>query len=384
MLADSDLSQQEYNHNQDNPVINAEVIEPPAVFPPIASIWRRFFAWAIDTLLLSVLGWGLGLIFSSFFCSLGPYGRPIGLIVTLPYFGILNSRLGGGQTLGKRLLKIAVRNNKNEPISLGRSLIRISILAIPALFNGWGLPIFSNPVIIWFLSLLIFGLGGAIFYTMVFNIKTRQGIHDMFLGTYVVYLPGKPVVSYPTTAKIHWYVPAIWTGLVAIAAIVMATIAPNLIANSPSTNAGDSSSALSAKLSSLMELSQTIYKDPRFFSVNANDHTFYSADGQTTHLLVVTVWYKGRVTENGREDVVLSIAKIVLDNYKDLDDYDGLQIKIISGFDIGIASGNYSMFFTQSIENWSKQVYPNGPSSGFIPPAWSGNSLILPVSNGRN
>ena len=135
--------------------------EPIFTFPPIAGFWRRFFAWFVDSIILGVIGQIIGIAFASFFFSIGPYGRPIGLLFIIPYFGIMNSKIGGGQTLGKRWLKIAVRNNNNEPIELWRSIIRISLLALPALFNSWAIPIFQNYFVAWLVSLLIFGLGGS-------------------------------------------------------------------------------------------------------------------------------------------------------------------------------------------------------------------------------
>src|SRR6187455_1232356 len=89
--------------------------EPIFTFPPIAGFWRRFFAWCIDLLLLGVIGQVIAVAFSSFLFSIGPYGRPIGLLFLIPYFGIMNSRIGGGQTVGKRWMQIAVRNRENDP-----------------------------------------------------------------------------------------------------------------------------------------------------------------------------------------------------------------------------------------------------------------------------
>jgi uncharacterized RDD family membrane protein YckC len=319
----------------------------------VSGFWRRFFAWCIDSLLLGVIGQVIAVMFSSLLFSIGPYGRPIGLLFIIPYFGIMNSKIGGGQTVGKRLMKIAVRNKSNEPIEVGRALIRISILALPALFNGWTIPILQNYVIAWFLSLLVFGLGGAIFYTMVFNRKTRQGIHDLLLGTYVVYLPGKPMESFPITSRIHWIVISIWMGFVTIGTLAVLFIAPSLISKSP--------------LAPLMSLHNILQDDPRFFTVGINDQTFYSSSGKTGRSLIITAWYKGKLAEEDRKAIIDSLAKTVFENEKDISKYDGMQIKIISAYDIGIASGNFSMWFSNSIEDWRKEIYPNGSSTGFVP-----------------
>jgi uncharacterized RDD family membrane protein YckC len=347
----------EMNPSQENTVPESAVEqgtpEPVFTFPPISGFWRRFLAWLIDVLILGVIGQIIGVVFSSFLFSIGPYGRPIGLLFTIPYFGIMNSMIGGGQTFGKRIMKIAVRNKDNAPIELWRSIVRISLLALPPLFNGWSIPVFQNPVLTWFLSLIVFGLGGAIFYTMVFNRKARQGIHDLILGTYVVHLPEKPIESFPTTSRIHWIVASVWIGIVAIGTLAMALIAPSIISKTP--------------LAPVMSLYNILQDDPRFFTVGVNDHTFYGSNGKTSHSLIITVWYKGKLAESDRKEVVESIVKTVLENTENIDNYDGIQVKITSAYDIGIASANLSMSFSDSIEGWRKQIYPNGSPNGFIP-----------------
>lgn len=349
--------QNDLNPSQENIIpenaIEQVVPEPVFTFPPISGFWRRFFAWVIDVLILGVVGQIIGFLFSSLLFNLGPYGRPIGLLFTIPYFGIMNSKIGGGQTFGKRIMKIAVRNKDNEPIELRRSLIRISLLALPSLFNQWSIPVFQNPIVAWFLSLIIFGLGGVILYTMVFNQKARQGIHDLILGTYVVHLHEKPIESFPTTPRIHWIVSSVWIGIIAIGTLVMSLIAPSIISKTP--------------LAPVMSLYNILQDDPRFFTVGVNSNTFYGSNGKTSRSLIVTVWYKGKLAESDRKEVVKSIVKTVLENTENIDAYDGIQVKIASAYDIGIAKANLTMSFGNSVEEWRKEIYPNGSPSGFTP-----------------
>ena len=103
-------------------------------FPPIANFWRRIFALLLDYLIIGFAGFILSLPFAFLLFKIGPYGRLIGLFIILPYFGIMNSKICNGQTLGKRMLKIAVRNKNNRNISLQLSFARIAILLIPNIF----------------------------------------------------------------------------------------------------------------------------------------------------------------------------------------------------------------------------------------------------------
>lgn len=234
--------------------------------PPVAGFWRRLAAWLVDTLILGLIGQLISLLFSTLLFQIGPYGRPLGLLLILPYFGVMNSKIGGGQTIGKRLMKIAVRDESNSPISLARSLGRITLIALPALFNGWALPIFESPVLSWFVSLLVFGLGGSIVYTMVFNRKARQGIHDLLAGTYVVNLAGKPIAALPKSAQIHKVVVGTWVSIIGIATVLMAFLVPSLTASEP--------------MASVMDVYRALQSDGRFFSASVLDSvSFVSNSG---------------------------------------------------------------------------------------------------------
>jgi uncharacterized RDD family membrane protein YckC len=364
--------QNELDPSQENTVEHSgQLVSPERVFtfPPIAGFWRRFFAWLVDTIIVGIAGQIIGFAFSPYLYSIGPNGRPIGLLFILPYFGIMNSKIGGGQTLGKRLMKIAVRNKNNEPIGLWRSVVRILLLGSPALFNswtiailllalpallykGWAIPIIDNYVVTWFVSLWVFGFGGAIIYSMVFNSKPRQGIHDLLLGTYVVRLSGKPIGSFPKTSRIHWAVTGAWIGIVAIATLALVLLAPPTISKTPM-----------AYVQSPFDILQ---HDPRFYTVSINDNTCCYSNGMTTRSLNITVWYKGKIDEGNKQEVANSIVKTVLENEKYISYYDEIKVDMTSAYEIGIATGHINISVSNSVDGWRKQIYPNG-ASGFIP-----------------
>ncbi len=95
----------------------------------IANFWRRVGALFIDTLILGVVGFLLGLAFESTFVQIGGWGRFIGFVIALVYFGVMNSKLTDGQTIGKRLLNLRVVDSENKTISLVRSTLRYIVLA---------------------------------------------------------------------------------------------------------------------------------------------------------------------------------------------------------------------------------------------------------------
>lgn len=165
----------------------------------ISSFWRRIGAALVDILLLGTVGAILGLFFSSVFIEMGAWGRLVGLAIALAYFGAGNSRLFDGQTYGKRLLKIKVVDRLNRCISLPRSISRYLILAIPFYLNGLPVNGLSGQVFgTYVLSFLVFGISLSVMYLYIFNRNTRQSLHDLIVGTYVVYddLDPQPIADF--------------------------------------------------------------------------------------------------------------------------------------------------------------------------------------------
>ena len=103
----------------------------------IASFWRRIGALFIDALMLGIIGLVLGVVFEDAFVQIGVWGRLVGFGIALIYFGVMNSKLSEGQTVGKRLLKLRVVDYENKPISLANSGMRYSVLGTPFFFK-WG------------------------------------------------------------------------------------------------------------------------------------------------------------------------------------------------------------------------------------------------------
>jgi uncharacterized RDD family membrane protein YckC len=152
----------------------------------ISGFWRRLTAWAIDAGILFVSGMILSVVFFERLVALGPRGRWIGFAIALAYFGFLNSSYGGGGTLGKRVLGIRVVDAGGRQVSLGRSLLRTLVLLPPFVIAGSTFPFASEPFgITMTLGALAFGIGAAIAYLLVFNGRTRQGVHDLAAGTFV-------------------------------------------------------------------------------------------------------------------------------------------------------------------------------------------------------
>ncbi|MFT3765221.1 MAG: RDD family protein [Minicystis sp.] len=310
--------------------------------PPLAGFWRRFAAWFIDLVFLGVIGQALGWALASFWFRVGPDARVVGLLVLLAYFGVMGSRVTNGQTLGKRLLKIAVRDADGKPIGVGRALLRAAFLVVPYILNGWASPVFEIGILSWIDSVVVFGMGGAILYTMLFNRRARQGLHDLICNTYVVRLGGEPVASFPATGRAHWIVVGVLVALAAAGTAAGNVFAPSIMKRT--------------EIASLDQLSRTLKADGRFFTVSANDLTMQSSQGGTSRILQVQVWYKGRPSEAEAHEIMKGLAKVVLESTGSADRYDLLRFSVTSAFDLGIASSNHESHDGEPPDVWRQRL----------------------------
>lgn len=165
----------------------------------IAGFWRRLFAFWLDGAVLGIIGLFLGYFLYDYFASMGKWGQAIGFVITLSYSGIMNSYILGGQTLGKMAMKIKVVSINGTPLSVTASFFRSSIFCAPFFLNG-AIPNvdFLNSWLQSTLSSLVFGVGLSIVYLFIFNRKTRQSLHDLAVGSYVVRV-GLETVPLPTS-----------------------------------------------------------------------------------------------------------------------------------------------------------------------------------------
>jgi uncharacterized RDD family membrane protein YckC len=173
-----------------------EQAKPPTRY--FAGFWRRLFALMIDGLLTAVPCFLLGYLFYDFFSRSSGWATATGFAITFPYFAILGSSIGNGQTLGQRWTGIEVVDAQGNHLSLTRSLLRYAILLVPFLFRQATLPSY----LAWPLEMA----GLAIIYLYLFNTGTRQTLHDLATGSFVVEAPGIGVVEERRPWVGHWVI----------------------------------------------------------------------------------------------------------------------------------------------------------------------------------
>ncbi|RMA82633.1 RDD family protein [Umboniibacter marinipuniceus] len=287
----------------------------------IAGFWRRVLGYVIDVSILAFVGFLLGSLFESIFIELGGWARLVGFGVGIAYFGVLNSRIGGGKTLGKRLLGIVVVDRNNQLIGLGRSMARYSILAVPFLLNGAPISMeLLMSVAVYPLSILLFGGIFVITYLIIFNRRTRQSLHDVITGTYVV----KSDAKYEAPRAVwngHWVV----TGLLVVLAALAPVLSEKLLEQQPFQELLAAQLALSEE-ADVIQVGVTIGTNTIWRDGDSHNLNYVSATAQI-----------GQDSVDDRERAK-EIAKLVMQTYPNAVNQDVINVTFVHGYDIGIWS----------------------------------------------
>ena len=294
----------------------------------ISGFWRRIGAFAIDTIILGIIGIGLGLVLEKQFVQLGGWGRFVGFFIALFYFGVLNSRVFDGQTVGKKLVKIRVVDGANKSIDLSRSFARYSVLGVPFFLNGAQ---FTNDAMTSFLiypiSLLIFGGLLSVVYLYIFNRVTRQSLHDLVVGTYVVNSG-----SERSAVRAFWRPHLVVVAILFLASAILPVYTSKLAQNQPLNDLLLAQAALSE------------HPSVNYVGVSSGTSTRTSAsDGtKTTTYLSARAFLKNNAVSD--TELAKQLAATLANSHSDSRQIDVIQIVLTYGYDIGIASSwtNYS------------------------------------------
>jgi uncharacterized RDD family membrane protein YckC len=298
--------------------------------PAWPGIRSRLGAFALDSLALGLTGAFVGMFAFDQLAALGDRARLLGLLLTLLYFGILCSRVGRGQSLGMKLLKIRVVDSEGKDLGLTRSFGRALVLSAPFLLNGIrlnGYQSIADQMSITAVSTVIFGVGLAQAFLLFFNRPSRRLLHDLLFRSSVVWadhqIPEMRAASKLSRAS---YAIVAATFLVAIAATMRST---------PETT----------PLTNLQDAVQTL---PEVGGATATNTTSVFVQGGTAPVtrrtLVVSARLRSWPSDASAE--VTRVGKRVVAAYA-VEPGQQLWITLSYGYSIGIASGYraYAAFY---------------------------------------
>jgi uncharacterized RDD family membrane protein YckC len=319
----------------------------------IGGFWRRIFALLIDAVLLAGVGIAIGTLAFRQVVGLGQEGRLVGATIALAYFGVLNSRWGGGATLGKRLLGLKVISRDGKAIGFPRCTLRTIVFWTPYYLNGLvitlphasGLPTGSTTIAIdILLALAVFGGGGFIVFLYLFNRRTRQTLHDLAAGTFVVHAgaPRSGVLA------------QMWKGH-----LVFAGLACALVASVP---VGIGLYAYHSNLAKLLDQTTAVraaalaYPGADTAQVSVNTTWFRSANAPATTRTFLLVAVRLHNIPASMEAAQDDIANIVFKSAPTILGQQALQVRVAYGYDLGIFSWTFASGYAGTPEDWARRI----------------------------
>lgn len=162
------------------------------------SFWRRIGAYYIDSLVLVCVAAMLGMLFRPLWLQSEAAALFAGILLTLIYFTVLNSSLSGGQTAGKCLLKVRVVDRHLQTLSLRRAFFRAIVVALPLTIMFW-ISVFPATTVATTYAYWVGYFTPVLCstYLFLFNRRSRQCIHDLMAGSYVVHSDAESVPDEP-------------------------------------------------------------------------------------------------------------------------------------------------------------------------------------------
>lgn len=324
----------------------------------IGALWRRLVAALIDAIVVGIIGALVALPFFDALSRLGAWGRLLGFCLALPYYGLLNSRIGNGQTLGKRWLRLQLVNAHSDTISVPSAFIRFLAFSAPFFLSNLTLPITRTPeFVLYAITAIVFGLGGITIYLILFNRRTRQGVHDLAVGTYVVSAERSTAVRFEP----------IWKGHLAI---VSALLVVGIVA-------GRMFQSKMQKLYNFPAMLADVQRIEAMEGVQAagvRDLTVTnSSGGDKKRIYIVNVFWSGgkgeeqgfanrvelQIREHNEEKALADrVALQIMEHNPQVMDRNRLRVVIIRGYDLGIVHAQVSHPFEDEPAKWKAKLAP--------------------------
>ena len=306
-----------------------------------ASLGARFGALTIDSFVI-----GLPIFASSFFLSdafrqLGPWGRLVGLMIFMSYFGLGNSEAFGGQTLGKRYFNLRVCDRNGDNLSISSSFLRASVFLIPVTLNNAALPfwIMENFLLSTMLGIITFG---GLISTIVFflsNKPSRRLAHDFAAQSVVM-----RTAIHPTFEREFPKKPLATTAGLLVLCLAFLTSLRFLFPEFQS-----STRPVLAKL----DESEFIWGP----QITGAMRTVKQAKDERTFGLGVSAW--SYESESEFEKTSSQVAHELLEAMPHAQDHDVILISLKFGFDLGPINSSRFRSSQKTVLRWRNSPQPN-------------------------
>ena len=320
--------------------------------PIYSTFWTRFAAYFIDVFVLGIGGTILGLLLHNVFSHMGNQGLLVGFLLSLLYFGLGNSKIFNGQTLGKKALQLQVVNSNLNTIFVSKSILRALIYTVPFFFLNYRIAGWSEVSI----SFLVKGILFLTFlfvlpFHLIINTPTRQGLHDLLLGTYVINIEGYSNHQLIKSKQTPLLISSLFAVLI-IAFIVFLNIR------------NKESRLIVQELKPLKEQIDRLDK-VGYSSISSNTSStrmLGSNDISRSKFLRLSIVLKENIISELRPDnlqnlaIVKDAVKLIMAEYSEINSLDYIQVSLVYGYNIGISRSSSSITTSYSIEEWREKI----------------------------
>lgn len=301
-----------------------------------ANFWRRPLALGTDFLILGAIGFPLGEFWGDQFALLGSMGKLVGYTIALLYFSLFNSRFFQGQTLGKRLFGLVVVDKNRNFLSVHTTLLRSLLLLTPLLLAPFFTPTpYRTMAVSTVINGLLVGWGSVIMYLYIFNRQTRQSLHDLLCGSFVIRKKLDAPLPVPQLSQLH--------KVIAVLILITAIASGGFV----------SRFGFGGQWEKLARLQAHFYQNPDVSSSNIRvgyERRWRQGQSENTRYLDLDVYYK-RKPEDFRSEVE-KVWGEVHSFYTEPPPVDSIRITVAYGYDIGIARNFISYRQVKTISEW--------------------------------
>jgi uncharacterized RDD family membrane protein YckC len=164
---------------------------PRLVEGRVAGFWIRLLSDVLDAFVLGAIGFVLAKIFHGPLLRLGESAAVLGAPLTLLYMGVLQSHIGRGQTVAKRLLGLRVVRLDGHFLTLDRALVRWGLMGVlsygsaVAIALSVALPFLKMQTLAAAIAgaqlALVLGCGLLVPFHPL-----KRGLHDLLTGSIVI------------------------------------------------------------------------------------------------------------------------------------------------------------------------------------------------------
>jgi hypothetical protein len=242
-------------------------------------------------------------------------------------------------------MKLRVIDAQGNTISVTKALLRSVIFTVPSFLYALRLPETRTP---WIVSAAIFAVvlwvGGSTVYLITFSNQTRQGLHDLAVGSYVGNGADAGPVGGKPIAKMQWAI----LGVLLVSISVVTGIAKATLKQRPPFPQMRQDEGLIERMDGVQ----------RAYLRDMLSHS--PGGGGAKRSLVVSVILKTKSLN--QEAFADQVAKAVLQRDGNVQDYDQLSIKLFYGYDIGIAQRWNHKEFAHTPAEWRQRVLGGSPA----------------------